>query len=178
VCHFAHVGNNDERYFLIKSTLDHAVEILSWLQHLSPVVQESFRYISDFAFIMLLFACVFILQACESRQMVLEERQSKLKTVSATANLLVELGIHAYHFPSIFGKSLQKRLDNIRLSGCGDEKVETLMEDSCSEVPDMWTDYYSTVFGGNPYLIETGDSEVLFDELLNTHNLNWYDVLQ
>lgn len=109
--------------------------------------------------------------------MALEERQSKLKTVSATAKLLVELGIHAFHFPSIFGKSLQKRLENFQSNGCGDEKAEALIENPCSEVPNMWTDYYSTAFGESPYLNETGDSEALFDELLNIHNLNWYDVL-
>lgn len=110
--------------------------------------------------------------------MACEERQSKLITVSATAKLLVGLGIHAFHFPSIFGKSLQKRLDNLQFSGCDGEKVEALMENPCSEVPHMWTDYYSTAFGDGPYLNETGDAEVLFGELLNIHNLNWYDVLQ
>lgn len=110
--------------------------------------------------------------------MALEERQSKLETVSTTAKLLVELGIHAFHFPSIFGKSLQKRLDNLRFSGCDDEKVEAQMENPCSEVPHMWIDYYSTAFGEGPYLNETGDTEVLFGEFLNFHNLNWYYVLQ
>ncbi|KAL7917374.1 hypothetical protein ACQKWADRAFT_306962 [Trichoderma austrokoningii] len=178
VCHFAHASNNGERHLLTKATLGHAVEVLSWLQHLSPVAQESLRYISDFAFIMLLFTCTFILQACESHHMTLEEKQKKLKAVSTTAKLLVDLGIHAFHFPSIFGKSLQKRLDNFRLGGYDDEKVEILMETPCSEVPGMWTDYYSTAFRESPFLNETGDPEVLFGELLDIHNLNWYDILQ
>lgn len=110
--------------------------------------------------------------------MALEERQSKLETVSTTAKLLVGLGSHAFHFPSIFGKSLQKRLDNLRLSGCDNEELEALMDNPCSEVPHMWTDYYSAAFGEAPYLNETGDTEVLFGELLNYHNLNWYDALQ
>lgn len=126
---------------------------------------------------MLLFACSFILQACESRHMAPEERQSKLKTVSATAKLLVELGVHAFHFPSIFGKSLQKRLENFRLNGY-DDKVAELIENPCPEIPNMWTDYYSTVFGESPYQNESGDSEVLFGELINIHNLNWYDAFQ
>ncbi|KAL7964100.1 hypothetical protein HDV63DRAFT_398890 [Trichoderma sp. SZMC 28014] len=178
VCHLAHANHNNERQLLTEATLDHAVEVLSWLQHLSPVSQESLRYISDFAFVMLLFACAFILQACESRHMALEEKQNKLETVSVTAKLLVGLGIHAFHFPSIFGKSLQKRLDNLHLGGCDDEKTEALMESPCSEIPHMWADYYSTAFGEGLYVNETGDSEVLFGELLDIHNLNWYDVLQ
>ncbi|KAL6889984.1 hypothetical protein GGI43DRAFT_222703 [Trichoderma evansii] len=178
VCHFAHVSDNDERCLLVKETLGHAVEVLSWLQHLNPVAQESLRYISDFAFIMLLFACAFIIQACESRHMSPEDRQSKLKIVSATAKLLVELGIHASHFPSIFGKSLQKRLENFRLNGCDDESIEAQMENPCQELPSMWTDYHSSVFGEISYQNEIGDSEVLFGELLNISNLNWYDALQ
>lgn len=107
-----------------------------------------------------------------------EERQSKLKIVSATAKLLVELGIHAFHFPSIFGKSLQKRLENFPLNGCDDETIEAQMENPCQEMPNMWTDYNYGAFGDILYQNEIGDPEVLFGELLNISNLNWYEVLQ
>lgn len=107
-----------------------------------------------------------------------EERQSKLKIVSATATLLVELGIHAFHFPSIFGKSLQKRLESFPLNGCDGETIETQMENPCQEMPNMWTDYNCSAFGDILYQNEIGDSEVLFGELLNISNLNWYEALQ
>lgn len=127
---------------------------------------------------MLLFACVFILQACESRHMAPEERHSKLTTVSTTAKLLVELGIHSFHFPSIFGKSLQKRLENFQLNGCDDEKLEAQMGNAWPETPNLWADYHTSVNGETWYQDAFGGSEVLFGELLSIPNLNWYDALQ
>ncbi|KAK4062799.1 uncharacterized protein Triagg1_9669 [Trichoderma aggressivum f. europaeum] len=178
VCHYTHVSHVDKRDLLVRTTLDHAVGILSWLQQLSPVVRESLRYISDFAFVMLLYACMFIVQACESRQMLAEERCKRLKTVATTAQLLVDLGIHTFHFPSIYGKLLQRQLGNLQPNVCDGVEADVQPKSNSPETPgSIWAEY-SSVKGDEWYQDDFGNQEELFGELLNMPRLDWFEVLE
>ncbi len=172
VCHCIYTTDMHEREALARASLDHAVEILLWLQDLSPVDQESLRYISDFAFVMLLFTCLFIIQACESPYMVPEERSRKLQTVSTTARLLVDLGIHASHFPSVYGKSLQRRVGSLQGSICLDLEPEFWVKDSDPDVLTMWSEPDSNFGQGLWRQGGEASSEALFDDLLNISHLD------
>ncbi|KAL6835602.1 hypothetical protein J3E69DRAFT_372913 [Trichoderma sp. SZMC 28015] len=177
VCHYTHVSDIDKRDLLVKTTLDHAVGMLSWVQQLSPVVRESLRYISDFAFVMILYACMFILQACESRHMRPEERCKKLKTVATTAQLLVDLGIHSFHFPSIYGKLLQRQLGSLQPNVCDGVEDVQLKSNSPETPGSIWAEY-SNVKGDDWYSEDFGNQEDLFGEMLNLPRLDWFEALE
>ncbi|KAK0763389.1 hypothetical protein N5P37_002766 [Trichoderma harzianum] len=178
VCHYTHVSDIDKRDLLVRTTLDHAVGMLSWLQKLSPVVRESLRYISDFAFVMVLYACMFILQACESRHMLSEERCKNLKTVATTAQLLVDLGIHSFHFPSIYGKLLQRQLGNLQPNVCDGVKADLQPKSNSPETPvTIWTEY-SNIKGDDWYQDDFGSQGDLFGEMLNLPRLDWFEALE
>ncbi|KAL7781080.1 hypothetical protein V8C43DRAFT_299052 [Trichoderma afarasin] len=178
VCHYTHVSDIDKRDLLVRTTLDHAVGMLSWLQQLSPVVRESLRYISDFAFVMILYACMFILQACESRNMPPEERCKKLKVVATTAQLLIDLGIHSFHFPSIYGKLLQRQLGNLQPNVCGGVEADVQPKSNSPETPgSIWAEY-SNGKGDDWYQDDFGNQEDLFGEMLNLPRLDWFEALE
>lgn len=163
---------------MVRTTLDHAVGMLSWLQQLSPVVRESLRYISDFAFVMILYACMFILQACESRYMLPEEKCKKLKTVATTAQLLVDLGIHSFHFPLIYGKLLQRQLQNLQPNLCDGVEADVQPKSNSPETPgSIWAEY-SHVKGDDWYSEDFGNQEDLFGEMLNLPRLDWFEALE
>lgn len=152
--------------------------MLSWLQQLSPVVRESLRYISDFAFVMILYACMFILQACESRHMLSDERRKNLKTVATTAQLLVDLGIHSFHFPSIYGKLLQRQLGNLQPDVCDGLEGEIQAKSNSPETPgSIWAEY-SNGKGDDWYSEDFGSQEDLFGEMLNLPRLDWFEALE
>ncbi|KAL6691175.1 hypothetical protein J3F84DRAFT_387037 [Trichoderma pleuroticola] len=178
VCHYTHVSDIDKRDLLVRTTLDHAVGMLSWLQQLSPVVRESLRYISDFAFVMLLYACMFIVQACESRHMLPEERCKNLKAVATAAQLLVDLGIHTFHFPLIYGRLLQRQLGNLQPNVCDGVEADVQLKSDSPETPgSIWAEY-SNVKGDDWYQDGFGNQEDLFGELLNMPRLDWFEVLE
>ncbi|KAL7953544.1 hypothetical protein V8C34DRAFT_320949 [Trichoderma compactum] len=166
VCHYTHVSDIDKRDPLVITTLDHTVGMLSWLQQLSPVVRESLRYISDFAFVMLLYAYMFILQACESCHMLPEERCKRLKAVATTAQLLIDLGVHTFHFPSIYGKLLQRQLGNLQPNANSPETPGSIWAENSNIKGDHW------------YQDDFGNQEELFGELLNMPCLDWFEVLE
>lgn len=152
--------------------------MLSWLQQLSPVVRESLRYISDFAFVMILYACMFILQACESRQMLSEERCKNLKIVATTAQLLIDLGIHSFHFPSIYGKLLQRQLGNLQPNVRDGVETDVQPKSNSPETPgSIWAEY-STAKGDDWYQDDFGSQEDLFGEMLNLPRLDWFEALE
>ncbi|KAL7916851.1 hypothetical protein GGI35DRAFT_434116 [Trichoderma velutinum] len=178
VCHYTQVSDMEERDLLVRTTLDHAINMLSWIQHLNPVVRESLRYISDFAFVMLLYACVFIIQACESRHMLPEERGKRLKTVATTAQLLIDLGIHTFHFPAIYGKLLQRQLGNLQPNVLdGVDAIKQAKSNSPDASSSIWPEY-SNVMGDYWCQDDFGDQEVLFGELFNIPSLDWFEALE
>lgn len=161
---------------MVRTTLDHAVGMLSWLQHLNPVVRESLRYISDFAFVMLLYACAFILQACDSRHMLPEERCKKLKAVATTAQLLIDLGIHTFHFPSIYGKLLQRQLGNVQPNVRDGVEADVQPQSNSPEAfGGIWAEY-ANVKGDYWCQDDLGDQDILFGELFNMPRLDWFEV--
>ncbi|KAL7932820.1 hypothetical protein V8C35DRAFT_64267 [Trichoderma chlorosporum] len=174
ICHYTQLSDSGGREMLVRITLDHAVDMLSWIQELSPVIRESLRYISDFAYVMLVFACVFIVQVCESRHMLPSERRKPLKTVSTTAQLLIDLGLHNFHFPSLYGKLLQRQLVDDQLdSNVGvetDVHIESIWAEASSS---NWTDHQPKI-NGDFFCREVSGDEDLFHDLLNMSNFDWF----
>lgn len=71
---------------------------------------------SDFGFVMLAFACIFILQAYQTAEPMLDDNTEKLNLVAAMAQLMIDLGPTSDHCAVLCGNSLQQRLKNVRQS--------------------------------------------------------------
>lgn len=88
---------------------------------------------SDYGFVMLAFACLFILQAYRTINPTLGDKESNLNTVGATAQFMIDLALNPSHCAALYGTSLQQRLTQMRETM--DKRGETSSRDIAREYP-------------------------------------------
>ena len=161
----------------VKYCVDCAASVLNLILDLNPVHKDGTRYMSDFGFVMLAFACLFILQAYQTIEIVLEERVEKLDLVAAMAQLMIELGPASDHCAVLYGRSLQQRLKNIHQQN---EKLSnedqrrngldsaTASLDSSSTAHSIEVDHFGGFMTGEDYQIDLSwEPSALFSDFLN-----------
>ncbi|KAF2018792.1 hypothetical protein BU24DRAFT_418347 [Aaosphaeria arxii CBS 175.79] len=84
----------------------------------SPISKDRLRYMCDFGFVMVAYACLFILKAANADAFY-DRRPELIKDVEAAASLLQSFGTNNTIRPAIYGYTLQKLCaeGGIRMSG-------------------------------------------------------------
>ena len=108
-----------------------ALSIIDWTLDLSPVSKDGLRYMSDFGFVLLAFAALFIIQVSQTVKPVLNDLDDGLNKVIALSDLMIDLAASSTHCPAQLGKSLQRRVVQVR-QDCGRRVVPGLEQDSAS----------------------------------------------
>lgn len=94
----------------------YALSILDWVQQLSPVGKDGLRYMSDFGFVMLAFAALFIIHVHQTIKPIFPDLENALDKVTALSELMVDLSVSSGHCPGQLGTSLQRRVAQIRVA--------------------------------------------------------------
>ena len=98
----------------VKRCTLYALSILDWTLDLSPVSKDGLRYMSDFGFVLLAFAALFIIQVHQTIKPVLADMDGGLEKVMALSDLMIDLAVSSTHCPAQLGRSLQRRVVQAR----------------------------------------------------------------
>jgi hypothetical protein len=104
----------------VKECMQYALGILDWTMNLSPVGKDALRYMSDFGFVMITFAALFVVQVCQNVRSVYAELEGALGRVSELAELMIDLAVGSGHFTAQLGRSLQLRVTQVREQTSGE----------------------------------------------------------
>jgi hypothetical protein len=101
-----------------------AASFCKFTLELGPAIRDAARYMADFGFVMISFACIFIIQAYENFHSRIDRAGEYLSDVEAVAQMLKEFAVNSNHGPSFQARIIMARLqkvnENMALMGAGD----------------------------------------------------------
>jgi hypothetical protein len=101
-----------------------AANFCKFTLELGPATRDAARYMADFGFAMISFACIFIIQACENFYTSITGATEYLSDVEAVAQMLKEFAVNSNHGPSsqarIIIAKLQKMSESADIMAAGD----------------------------------------------------------
>jgi hypothetical protein len=90
-----------------------AVSFCKLTLELGPAIRDAARYMVDFGFVMISFACIFILQACENFYSSVNRASDYLSDVEAVAQMLKEFAVNSNQGPSFQSRLILAKLQKI-----------------------------------------------------------------
>ena len=87
-----------------------AASFCQFFLDLGPSGRETARYMADFGFVMISFACLFIIQACETFYSTIDAPDAHLSTVDDVAQLMKELAINSSHGSNFQSQNILAKL--------------------------------------------------------------------
>ncbi|KAH7391618.1 hypothetical protein BKA64DRAFT_110100 [Cadophora sp. MPI-SDFR-AT-0126] len=94
----------------LNRSISDASDFCQFSLELGPSSREAARYMTDFGFVMISFACIFIIQACEAFHTAIQAPYEHLGTVEEVAQLMKELAINSTHGPSFQSQNIMKKV--------------------------------------------------------------------
>ncbi|KAJ0416909.1 hypothetical protein BJY00DRAFT_316466 [Aspergillus carlsbadensis] len=101
------VGETGEPYIATGESLDAARDFLQWLGSLSPISKDRLRYLTDFAFVLMAYVCLYVLRALQGNVVLPDNQDELLKLVQDVAALMRSLGARADTRPTVYGHALE-----------------------------------------------------------------------
>jgi hypothetical protein len=80
---------------------------------LGPAIRDAARYMADFGFVMISFACIFIIQACENFGPKINEAAEYLSDVEGVAQMLKEFAVNSNQGPNFQARIILAKLQNM-----------------------------------------------------------------
>jgi hypothetical protein len=80
---------------------------------LGPAIRDAARYMADFGFVMISFACIFIIQACENFYSSIDGAAEYLNDVEAVAQMLKEFAVNSNQGPSFQARIILTKLQRL-----------------------------------------------------------------
>jgi hypothetical protein len=90
-----------------------AVSFCKLTLELGPAIRDAARYMADFGFVMISFACIFIVQACENFYSSVNGAADDLSDVEAVAQMLKEFAVNSNQGPSLQARVILGRLQKM-----------------------------------------------------------------
>jgi hypothetical protein len=91
-----------------------AVNFCKLTLELGPAIRDAARYMADFGFVMISFACIFITQACENFYSSVNGVAEHLNDVEAVAQMLEEFAVNSNQGPSFQARVILAKLQKIK----------------------------------------------------------------
>lgn len=120
-----HSNLNPETVSSLVESADAAMQFSMFLLELNPLAKEHSRYIADFGFAMVAFACWFIIKVSELPVHPQPAMEKHLLNVKRVAQLLAELALDRKHSPSIYSSRILAAI----------EPAPSQMDETGREVP-------------------------------------------
>jgi hypothetical protein len=118
-------GLSDRQQDALNKSVAAAANFCRFTLELGPAIRDAARYMADFGFVMISFACVFIIQACENFRSSVEGATEYLNDVESVAQMLKEFAVNSNHGPSfqarIIMAKLQKMNEGATIVGAGEQ---------------------------------------------------------
>lgn len=80
---------------------------------LGPAIRDAARYMADFGFVMISFACLFIIQACENFYSRIDRVAEYISDVEGVAHMLKEFAINSNHGPNFQARTIIAKLQRM-----------------------------------------------------------------
>ncbi|KAL3443907.1 hypothetical protein BJX65DRAFT_297983 [Aspergillus insuetus] len=96
-----------ELYIATGESLDAARDFLHWIGSLSPISKDRLRYLTDFAFVLMAYVCLYVLRALQGNVVLPDNEDELLKLVLDVAALMKSLGARADTRPTVYGHALE-----------------------------------------------------------------------
>ena len=90
-----------------------AADFCKFTLDLGPAIRDAARYMADFGFVMISFACIFIIQACENFCSKINGAAEYLNDVEAVAQMLKEFAVNSNQGPSFQARIILAKLQNM-----------------------------------------------------------------
>ncbi len=97
----------------IKNIVDEAANFYIFVLDLGPVGKDALRYMGDFPYIMLSFACLFVTQAVEIFGLSIPGLDEHLETAGEVGQLMKELAVNSNQNPGLYGRSIITRINRV-----------------------------------------------------------------
>lgn len=88
---------------------------------------------SDFGFVMIAFAALFVVQVCQRVKYAHADSEGALDRVIALSELMIDLSVSSSHFTAQLGRSLQRRVGQVRQPSCRSEDNTAVQETHMEE---------------------------------------------
>jgi hypothetical protein len=98
---------------------------------LGPAIRDAARYMADFGFVMMSFACLFIIQACENFYSRIDGVAEYISDVEGVAQMLKEFAINLNHGPNFQARTITAKLQRMNevVAGGGAGEIMNGIED-------------------------------------------------
>ncbi|KAL2849358.1 hypothetical protein BJX68DRAFT_276066 [Aspergillus pseudodeflectus] len=100
------VSESGQSYIATGESLDAARDFLHWIGSLSPISKDRLRYLTDFAFVLMAYVCLYVLRALQGNVVLPDNEDELLKLVHDVAALMRSLGARADTRPTVYGHAL------------------------------------------------------------------------
>jgi hypothetical protein len=100
------VNESGQPYIATGESLDAARDFLHWIGSLSPISKDRLRYLTDFAFVLMAYVCLYVLRALQGNVVLPDNEDELLKLVHDVAALMRSLGARADTRPTVYGHAL------------------------------------------------------------------------
>ena len=94
-----------------------AVNFCRFTLELGPAIRDAVRYMADFGFVMISFACIFIIQACENFYSKINGATEYLSDVEAVAQMLKEFAVNSNQGPNFQARIILAKLQGMNENG-------------------------------------------------------------
>jgi hypothetical protein len=109
-------GLSDFQQQALNRSVAAAANFCKFTLELGPAIRDAARYMADFGFVMISFACIFIIQACENFYTSINGATEYLSDVEAVAQMLREFAINSNHGPSFQARMIMAKLQKMNES--------------------------------------------------------------
>jgi hypothetical protein len=117
-------GLSDFQQEALNRSVATAANFCKFTLELGPAIRDAARYMAEFGFVMISFACIFIIQACENFYKSINGATEYLSDVEAVAQMLREFAVNSNHGPRfqarIIMAKLQKMNESVAIMATGD----------------------------------------------------------
>ncbi len=104
---------SDSQQKVLNRSVATAANVCKFTLEMGPAVRDAARYMADFGFLMISFACIFIIQACENFYTSITGATDYLSDVEAVAQILREFAVDSNHGPSLQARIIMARLQKM-----------------------------------------------------------------
>lgn len=129
-------GLSDIQQDALNRSVAAAANFCRFTLELGPAIRDAARYMADFGFVMISFACVFIIQACENFRSSVDGATEYLKDVEDVAQMLKEFAVNSNHGPSFQAKIILAKLQKVNervTRGIADEVGSRSVDDTMNQ---------------------------------------------
>ena len=106
-------GLSDFQKEALSRSVAAAANFCKFTLELGPAIRDAARYMADFGFVMISFACIFIIQACENFYTSINGATEYLSDVEAVAQMLREFAVNSNHGPSFQARMIMAKLQKM-----------------------------------------------------------------